>query len=167
MLFAPEVIKIFAGKNYYEAIYIVPPVALSVYFIFIYSLFSNVEYYFQKTKLIALATSVCAILNLLLNYIFIDLFGYYAAGYTTLISYIFLSVLHYIFYRRLLSNMTIHSLYNIKGIFIISVILIIIMMMAAFSYKVTFIRYLLVVCIVIVCTLFRKKIMLTIKNIKQ
>lgn len=167
MLFAPEVIKIFAGKNYYEAIYIVPPVSISVFFIFIYSLFSNVEYYFQKTKLIALATSVCAVLNLLLNYIFIDVFGYYAAGYTTLISYIFLSVLHYIFYRRLLSNMNIHHLYNIKAIFIISVILISIMIMAVFSYKVTFVRYLLVVCIVIVCTLFRKKIMLTIKNIKQ
>ena len=37
MLFAPEVILIFAGKRYMEAVYVVPPVSLSVYFIFLYS----------------------------------------------------------------------------------------------------------------------------------
>ena len=62
MLFAPEVILIFAGKRYMEAVYVVPPVSLSVYFIFLYSMFSNVEYYYQKTKLISIATFISACL---------------------------------------------------------------------------------------------------------
>ena len=84
MAFAPEVILIFAGKKYMDAIYVIPPIACSVYFIFVYSLYSTIEYYYQKTKSIALATTISAILNLLLNTVCIEKFGYYAAGYTTL-----------------------------------------------------------------------------------
>ena len=49
MAFAPEVIRVFAGKKYMDAIYVIPPVAASVFFIFLYSLFSTIEYYYQKT----------------------------------------------------------------------------------------------------------------------
>lgn len=166
MLFAPEVIRIFAGNNYYESIYVVPPVALSVFFIFIYSLFSNVEYYFQETKLIALATFICALLNLVLNFIFIKIFGYMAAGYTTLVSYVALSILHYLFYKKILMDKKINVLYNDKLILLISIVLIVLMVIVAVSYKLTMIRYIMVVCIVLAIIYFRKNIVLAIKNLK-
>lgn len=81
MAFAPEVIRVFAGKKYMDAIYVIPPVAASVFFIFLYSLFSTIEYYYQKTGFIAIATCVCAVLNLVLNYFGIKMYGYYAAGF--------------------------------------------------------------------------------------
>ena len=52
----------------------VPPVAVSMFLIFLYSLFSNIEYYFKKTGFIALASIVCAVANLGLNKVFIELF---------------------------------------------------------------------------------------------
>lgn len=36
--FAPEAVMFFAPKSYYEAIWIIPSVAMSVYFMFMYSL---------------------------------------------------------------------------------------------------------------------------------
>ncbi len=59
----------------------------SVFFMFLYPLFANIEFYYEKTKFVMVASCSGALLNILLNYIFIGLYGYYAAGYTTLICY--------------------------------------------------------------------------------
>ena len=74
---APEVIAIFAPSSYYDAIWIIPPIAMSVYFMFMYSFFAVFEFYYEKTNYIMFATSFGAIVNIILNYIFISLFGYY------------------------------------------------------------------------------------------
>jgi O-antigen/teichoic acid export membrane protein len=58
---------------------------------------------------------VSAIINLLLNYIFIHKFGYIAAGYTTFISYLLLVILDYVFMKYLCKKNSINtSPYNIK-----------------------------------------------------
>ena len=44
-LFAPEIIKLFATSEYLEAMWIVPPVAMSVYFIFLYVVSVNLEFF--------------------------------------------------------------------------------------------------------------------------
>lgn len=128
MAFAPEVIRVFAGKQYLDAIYVIPPIAASVFFIFLYSLFSNVEYYYQKTGFIAVATCLSAVLNLLLNYVFIKKYGYYAAGYTTLVCYICLAVFHYIFYRKVMKLQNIkEEIYDKRLILLLSDIVIFVM----------------------------------------
>ena len=99
--FAPEAIAIFAPTEYYDAIYVIPPVAMSVFFMFSYNFFAVFEFYYEKTKLIAFATSAGAILNVALNYVFIKMFGYYAAGYTTLLCFIIYAVFHFTFMRRI------------------------------------------------------------------
>ena len=93
---APEVIAVFAPASYQEGIWLIPPVAMSVFFMFLYTFFAVFEFYFEKTKLIALATGGGAILNIILNYIFIRRFGYYAAAYTTLFCYIMYALFHYL-----------------------------------------------------------------------
>lgn len=99
--FAPELVAIFAPKSYLDAIWVIPPIAMSVYFMFAYDLFAKFEFYFEKTRLIAIATVMGAILNIILNYLFIGKFGYYAAGYTTLVCYLIYAVMHYIFMRKI------------------------------------------------------------------
>lgn len=74
---------------------------MSVYFMFSYSYFAVFEFYFKKTGFIATATMIGAVLNILLNYIFIEKYGYYAAGYTTLICYIIYAMAHFIFMRKI------------------------------------------------------------------
>ena len=48
----------------------------------------------MKTVRISLYTAVAAVINLVLNYIFIPYFGYVAAAYTTIVSYVVALILH-------------------------------------------------------------------------
>lgn len=98
---APEAVRIFAPASYYKAIYCVPPVAMSVLFIYSYDLFAKFAFYYEKTRAIMLASVGGAVLNIVLNYVGIKLFGYIAAAYTTLICYICYSVFHYILMTKI------------------------------------------------------------------
>ena len=92
---APEAISILGSEEYFEAIWVVPPVALSVFFIFLFSLCTTIELYYEKNIRIMFESVIGAILNVILNVIFIPRYGYLAAGYTTLFSYIIYSLCHY------------------------------------------------------------------------
>ncbi len=160
MAFAPEVILMFAGENYLEAIYVIPPVAASVFFIFLYWLFSTVEYFYQKTGWIAAATCVSALLNLALNYVFIGIFGYYAAGYTTLACYICSAAMHYISYRRVLRQKKKGSaeLYDRKLILALSVLMLLVMVPMAFTYPFAAVRYFMVGAVCAAAVVYRRKL---------
>lgn len=97
---APEIVTIFAPSEYMDAIYVIPPVAMSVYVQYLYLCFAPFEFYFEKRIWTTIGTLVSAVVNVILNYIFIILFGYQAAGYTTLICYSVNSLLHYYFMRK-------------------------------------------------------------------
>lgn len=169
MSFAPEIIYIFAGEAYMDAIYIIPPVSASVFFIFLYAMFSNIEYYFQKTGWIALATSISAILNFVLNIIFIRIFGYYAAGYTTLICYIVLAFMHYIFYKKVMKSEMpeVKKIYDEKIILLSSILLLAAMLVMVLVYKLTLLRYSIIVVLIIGCIIKRKKIITAVQQFRK
>lgn len=169
MAFAPEVIYIFAGSKYTEAIYIIPPIAASVFLVFVYAMFSTIEYYFQMTGRIAVATTISAVLNLALNYVCINAFGYFAAGYTTLVCYICLSFMHYIFYKTVLKKKMdgINELYDIKSILVISIILLIIMILMTFTYNSFLIRYVLIIVITVVAIWKRNYLLNSLRALKK
>lgn len=105
ILVAPEVVKILANENYWEGISIIPPVVLSNFVIFAYSLYVNIEHYYKKTPYITLNTVIAAVSNIILNFIFIPRYGYVAAAYTTLSSYIISFMLHSRYARKLEPNL--------------------------------------------------------------
>lgn len=116
----PEIIRIFAAPVYYESRWIIPPVAEAVLFMFIFPLFCNVEFYFEQTKFIMVASIVAAITNIILNYIAIPIFGYIAAAYTTLFCYMLLTAAHYAAYKLICRKRGINiELYNIKLILLV------------------------------------------------
>lgn len=157
VIFAPEVIYVFAGKKYMDAIYVIPPVAISVFFVFLYSLYSTIEYYYQQTGYIALATTLSAVLNLVLNFIFIKKFGYYAAGYTTLICYVFLSFAHYYFYKKIVrEKLHKNSIFNDRLILVISLCITLIMMGLTLTYSNLIVRYLFAI-LIFVCVFVKRK----------
>lgn len=169
IIFAPEIILIFAGKQYYDAIYVIPPVATSTFFIFIYSLYSNIEYFYEKTAYISLATIISGLLNLFLNYIFIRKYGYYAAGYTTLTCYIFLSLFHYYFYNRILrTNFNAKvDIYESKFILIMSLLLIVIMLIMTITYKSTILRYSILLLMLLVIIKKREFILKSLQILRR
>ena len=156
---APEIVSIFAPDDYYDAIWVIPPVTMSVYYMFLYSFFATFEFYFEKTKAMSVATIIGAVVNVFLNYIFISLFGYYAAGYTTLFCYILYAFMHYIFMRRICKkefNTT--TVYNMKLIVLISVGFMALGFIISLFYNYTLLRYAVFVLIVSMLLVFRKRI---------
>ena len=101
MLFGPELLLIMGGSKYAEAVYVLPPVMVGYVFQFVYSLYVNIEFYHKKQRNIAIGTIITCIINIVLNFIFIPAFGYIAAAYTTLASYIVSFFIHYFLVRRL------------------------------------------------------------------
>ena len=169
MIFAPEIIYVFAGKKYYDAIGVIPPVAVSVFLIFVYSLFSNIEYYYKKTKYIALASVICAIVNIILNYILIPLFGYYAAGYTTLVCYVLYALTHFLFSKKVLkeNGIEVRDVFEVKKYVIATIIMLIVMLVMVMLYNHVVIRYSLLVIFLIICCIKKKFIMKKFKEIKR
>lgn len=99
---APEVLRFLFTKDYYEAIWCIPPIAASLYFLFLYSMFVNVEEYFEKTRYVMYVSVSCSVFNICANYIALPVFGYLACAYTTLLSYMLFAVGHFIFTRRVI-----------------------------------------------------------------
>lgn len=94
ILVAPELIYILGSEKYESSIYCAIPILIGGAFTMTYVIPSELTYYYEKTKLIAAGTVGAAIINVVLNYIFINTYGYIAAAYTTL----FCSALYFIFH---------------------------------------------------------------------
>ncbi len=159
ILVAPELIRIFAPASYLDAIWVMPPISMSVYYMFMYNLFSNFEFYFEKPYYVSAATFIGAGLNVVLNYIFIQMFGYVAAGYTTLICYFAFCVAHYCFMRIVLKKECIDTrVYSVKVIALISLAVTAAGIMIMLTYKNNYVRYGLLVIVIAACLIERKKI---------
>ena len=101
MLLVPEITMILGPNSYSGGEKITLIVMLGIYFNFLYSFFSNFEFYKEKTKWIAIGTIGAAIINILINLLLIPTMGIIGAAIATLISYIMLFVFHAIIATRL------------------------------------------------------------------
>lgn len=119
MLFAPEILLLLGGKSYANAKYVMTPVAMGCVCQFLYTLFVNVEQYNKKTVGMAFASVAAALLNYVLNAVFIPKYGYIAAAYTTLVGYLFLLLIHMGLVRRLCYN----HIYDDRFIILVTVIM--------------------------------------------
>ena len=144
-IFAPELIWLIGGKQYMEAIWIVPSVAMSVLFQTVYTFFANIEFYYEKTKIVMIASLFVALLNILLNYIFISRYGFIAAGYTTLICYIIYSGIHFVFMNYTLKQEKIKPFYNGKKVWGVGALFVLASLLVNLLYINTFIRYLVII----------------------
>lgn len=131
MIFAPEVLLIIGGSQYMEAKYVMTPIAMGCICQFMYTMFVNIEQYEKKTMGMALASMSAALLNLILNVLFIPLFGYMAAAYTTLAGYLFLLMIHMILVKRIGFS----QVYSYRLILITVITMLIIMIAMNFLYK--------------------------------
>lgn len=104
IIVSPEILKILASKSYWEGIKLIPIIIVANFLFFAYNIYSNLEHYYKKSNQITALTILAAVLNLVLNYIFIPKFGYVAAAFTTTISYFVIFILHSIYSKTLNSN---------------------------------------------------------------
>ena len=95
ILISPEILKLLAPSAYWKGIILIPPLVLSNFVIFAYTMYVNIEYYYEKTIVITVNTIIAAGMNIVLNGLYIPKFGYTAAAYTTLFSYAVSFALHH------------------------------------------------------------------------
>ena len=159
-LFAPEVLFIFGDVKYREAVWCIPPLMLCTYFIFAYGMFSNVEFYFLKTKFMMVTSVSSAILNIVLNYLFVGTFGYIACAYTSLLCYIFYCFGHYI-YMKHICNKEIPkiNIYNMRWFMVITVTTGALTVISTALYNHSYMRYILIFIIMGLLFAFRKSLL--------
>lgn len=171
IMFAPEIIAIFAPESYSDAIWCIPAVSLSCYFMFLYTFFATFEFYYEKTNYIVLASIGGALLNIVLNYVCIMAFGYVAAAYTTLACYIIFSLMHYRFMSKVCREyLNGEKPYDSKIIIGISLIALCAGLIIRVTYTNSMARYCLIFTGIVGILIFRKRIMKfveTIKNIRK
>ncbi|TWX71928.1 oligosaccharide flippase family protein [Colwellia demingiae] len=96
VMFTPQISQILAPEAYSEAISIIPVIIIGFMFQFLYVLYIGYAFYAKKTATIALITLLCGVFNILMNYIFIPIYGYTIASWTTLATFLLFFIAHYI-----------------------------------------------------------------------
>lgn len=163
IMFAPEAVRIMGSEKYLEAIYVIPPIVGGVFFQVQYFLYSNVLYYYKKPKYVMVGSLVAVIFNLILNYIFINKYGYVAAGFTTLVCYAIQAFIDYLAMRIVVG----YSVYDTKFIMILSLVIIIVSILGSLIYDYLLIRLFMVTIFIILAFLFRNRIFNTFKMTKN
>lgn len=88
-----KLVLMFLPSSYRHSEYI-PPFILSACMMVLYGMFTEVLLFHKKTGVLSVMVSVSAIINLILNAIFIPKFGAIAAGFTTVFAYFILFILN-------------------------------------------------------------------------
>ena len=104
MVIAPEIIYIFTEKSYWESIYSLIPLSMSVFAEMLYSIAVNVEYFNKKTWMITQGTVIAIVINIFLDIVFIKMFGYIGAAYGTVLSKFALFIIHWLFSKKIDKN---------------------------------------------------------------
>lgn len=101
---APEIILVMGGKDYAPAVWVIPPVTVSQLILMYVQYFVNVQFYYEAKSMLVWGSIGAAVVNILLNWLFIPMFGFAAAGYTTMVSYLAFLAANFFTYRWVLKK---------------------------------------------------------------
>ncbi len=142
-MIAPEIVKILSPESYWHYEYMVPFIVGS-YIMLMYSMNMAIMQYEKKTGVISFIVAIAAIINIVLNYLLIPIFGGVGAAYTSVVSYLFIFVASSIFLK-------VKGDYYFKNkYYMVNIIAISLMGMLFYQvmYK-TLIRYIIFLCVLV------------------
>ena len=164
-LVAPEVALILGGKNYAEAVYLMPPMILACVVRYVYTLYVNIEFYNKKTGGISVATAIAAVVNIVLNIVVIRYFGYVAAAYVTLFANVLMLAMHMGMVKRQGMWNVFNNKYNVVALIVAAFICMLVLPL----YHVPVLRYgvigVIFIAAVVILIKFRKEITALLKNV--
>lgn len=159
MIFSREIVLIFGGMKYIESVDVLIPICIGVFFNYTFQLFARVQEYYERKLMVVIPSILCAVLNLVLNYIFINLYGYQAAAYTTFFCYAFFCLLHYFFYRKVCRELLDgQKLYDAKGILLISIGEICVGIAIMFLNRILWLKYVVIAGALMLLIIKRKRL---------
>lgn len=110
LLLSREVCHFFAPEDYWSGIALIPILIAAIYFIFLYQFPVSFEFYYHKTKIIAICTCLAAIVNIMLNSILIPRYSMFGAGIASVASYFLLYLAHLFFVKHIFGEDYVFSL---------------------------------------------------------
>lgn len=119
---APEAILVLGGDKYLDGIWCVPPIVLGIICQYIYTHYVNIELHVKKTKYISYGTILAAGINIILNAIFIPIYGFVAAAYTTLFSYVVLMFVHFFITQYILKIKLYRNVFMFGAMAVVSIV---------------------------------------------
>ena len=152
LLLCPELFIIMSGKDYFNALGAVYPIAATVPAVFLTNLFCAEISYYKKTYLIALGSVLGAIITLFFNLLFTFKLGYFFSAFLILPVFVFIAAIYILILKRKFSH---HSLPSKKLISIYFIFLIFVAI--AFFLKISFFARLFLSLAVIMLLLSRIK----------
>lgn len=87
-------------KNYSNGIAITKLVLISNLYLYLYSIYGNYNYFLKTTAKLCIMTMITAVINILLNILFMKKFGFEFAAYSTIISYFLFFIFNYLYLRK-------------------------------------------------------------------
>ena len=153
-LAAPEIIRLLATEEYLAGVFVVPPVAAGIFIHAMYDTFAAVSFFHKKSTRIMAATLTAAAVNLAGNYVGIRLFGYIAAGYTTLLSNLVLTAMHYRNARRIEKEEVYDPRFSLRAVALVTAGC----LLCNFLYPFALIRYLCIAALLALLWTRRKSI---------
>ncbi len=161
-LAAPEIIRILATDEYAQGVYVVPPIAAGIYIHAMYDNFTAISFFHKNSVGIMVATLIAAVTNIILNYFCIRRFGFIAAGYTTLVSNLVLTGMHYFNARRIEKEKVFSPLFSL-----LSVIAVTLLCLAAnLTYALSWLRWIIFAAVFCAMICFLPRLLRTISKMK-
>lgn len=121
IMMMPEVVKQFVQEDFWPSIRLIPLLSVGIYFVFLYSFPVNFEFYYRRTKNIAMGTSMACLANVALNFLLIRRFGMIGAATATLLAYVLLYVFHLIMAKWVIRE-TYHYPYRFFHVYMLIVL---------------------------------------------
>jgi len=166
--FAPEIIWIMAGEEYMEAVFVVPPVSVSLLLLFYSQLFINVEFYYEEKRSLVFASIGAAVTNLVLNWVFIKAYGFVAAAYTTLFSYIIFAACNCIAMKKVLKRRGLPDRgYNYRGLLLLFAGLCAVTVAGAMLYDYLAVRIVITCLVLAGLFLYRNRILALVRVLQK
>ena len=136
---------------------------------FMYDMFACFQFYFEKSWFIMIASVLGAIMNIVLNYLFISPnwfnLGYVAAGYTTLICYILYAVGHFLCMRWVCrQNLNSAKVYDTRVLIGVSASFVAAGLLLSLTYEMPVLRFSLVGIVLLLLLIFHKRVIFYAKK---
>ena len=156
---SPEIVTIMAGKEYLEAIYVIPPISISLILLLFSQYSINIEFYFAEKWKLVIASIGSALLNILLNLWLIPIYGFVAAGYTTMISYVVFAISNYFsIFKYIRKNGSLYRIYNFPVMLILFGAFVLISYLGVWLYDNMMARLIIVGVVILLVIVFIPKI---------
>lgn len=101
--FKIEIISILAAKDYIQGAKIIPFVLAGGFFLGLQQIYGVIMSIYKKSKLVMTIMLLVALLNVILNFLFVPQYGYIAAAYATAFSYLILLIMTVVYSKKYLT----------------------------------------------------------------